>query len=254
VRCLYPPGIAVHVLADAALYASAFQTHQTEVDTYYSTLHDRIRFLDADRCVKLHDYSELLRRECHPDYQRLYYSYGKLVWSGDPSRLIPNTDLETLRRSVRCSVNTRRFQLGHKDHRAIFGPSQFRYPDHTHHELIERLTDIALREVIAIRLACAEVDISTRLWPQAIRATCHKGPKNGRWAIGLKPYPEYYGSCKLLPYHGMPVVRLNSHKRPKLTIVPEVLLRSDISLTRVVLDGSDEVYFYLDSSINASIA
>src|SRR5215217_8038705 len=37
VRTAYPPGLRFHALADAALYGSAFSTHQTEVDAYYES-------------------------------------------------------------------------------------------------------------------------------------------------------------------------------------------------------------------------
>lgn len=251
IKHIHPPGVRFHVLADAALYASAFQTHQTEVDAYFDSLQKRIQALDAGDCVSLYDYAELLRTKCHPDYQRLYYSIGHDVWAGNIESLLPNTDLPTLRRSVRCSVNTRRFQLTHEDHKSLFGPAHLRATDHAYYQLIETLTDIAFREVITIRLACGAVDISTRLWPDAIRATCHKGPKNGRWAIGLRTYPEYYGSCKLLPYHGMPIISRDSKGRPKLEITPEVLLRSRSDLIRVTSDGHDEVYAYVAEDIEA---
>ena len=251
VQSVYAPGVRFHVLADASLYASAFQTHQTEVDAYHESVSKRIHELNASDCVILYDYSELLRTKCHPDYQVHYYSIGHRVWKGDAASLLPNTDLPTLRRSVRCSVNTRRFQLTHDDHRRLFGPAKWRDTNHPYHGIIETMTDIAFNELITIRLACGAVDISSRLWPEAIRATCHKGPENGRWAIGLKPYPEYYGSCKLLPYHGMPVIIRDSKLRPKLEVAPEVLLRGRDDLVRVTSDGKDEVYAYVASDIDS---
>jgi pyoverdine/dityrosine biosynthesis protein Dit1 len=245
VQALYQPGLRFHVLADAALYGSAFQTHQTEIDSYYESVQNRIKELGASDCVFLYDYSELMRTKCHPDYQIRYYEIAHQVWKGDPAALLPNTDLPTLRRSVRCSVNNRRLQLKHADHLCLFGPAKWRTADHPYHAIVETMTDIAFKELITIRLACGDIDISTRLWPDAIRATCHKGAKNGRWAVGLKPYPEYYGTCKLLPYHGMPIITKDSKGRPRLEISPEVLLRSREDLVRVTSDGKDEVYAYV---------
>lgn len=249
VKCVYSPGVKFHALADASLYASAFHTHQTEVDSYYESLKERIIFLNASDCVYLYDYSELLRTKCHPDYQKLYYTIGEKVWAGKTEELLPNTDIPTLRRSVRCSVNTRRFQLSHHDHLCLFGPLKWRNVEHPYYGMIETMTDIAFREVITIRLACSAIDISSRLWPNAIRATCHKGPKNGRWAIGLRTYPEYYGSCKLLPYHGMPIITKSHKGKPKLEIAPEVLLRSRNDLIRVTIGDTDEVYTYVSEDI-----
>lgn len=253
VKNIYAPGIRFLVLADAALYASAFQTHQTEVDAYYESVENRIKQLNASDCIILYDYSELLRTKCHPDYQIKYYEEGHKVWPSNLVEILPNIDVETLRRSVRCSVNTRRFQLGHLDHLQLFGPSIWRTTDHPYFQLIETMTDIALREVITIRMACQAIDISSRLWPNAIRATCHKGQKNGHWALGLRPYPEYYGSCKILPYHGMPIITRDSKNAPKLEIAPEVLLRGRTDMVRVTFDKVDEVYAYVDASLDKDI-
>lgn len=253
VKWYHEPGIKIHALADAALYASAFQTHQTEVDAYYDSLTERIKALDATDCVSLYDYSELLRTQCRTEYQRLYYTIGQKAWASTVEEMLPNTDIPTLRRSVRCSVNTRRFQLTHRDHLALFGPKEKRDEKHTFWSTIEAMTDIAFREVITIRLACGEIDISTKLWPNAIRASCHKGKKNGRWAMGLRTYPEYFGSCKLLPYHGMPIIRKSAKGKPKLEIEPEVMLRSREDLVRVTVGDTDEVYAYIAEDLEKEL-
>jgi hypothetical protein len=253
VRKIHEPGVRFIAIADAALYGSAFNTHQTEADAYYAAVEQRISDLDAQHCVSLYDYAELMRTRCHPDYQVAYYEIGHQVWKGDYKELLPDTDLETLRKSVRCSVNTRRLQLSHDDHRRLFGPLEWREVDHPFHDLIETMTDIAFKELITIRLSCGAIDIATRLWPGALRATCHKGPKNGRWALGLKPYPEYYGSCKLLPYHGMPIISHSKKGAPRLEIEPEVLLRSRDDLIRVTLGSSDEVYAYVHEDVDGGI-
>jgi len=253
IKQVHKPGVRFHAIADAALYGSAFNTHQTESDAYFASVQERIVELGASDCVFLYDYAELLRTKTHPDYQIQYYEIGHRVWKGEFEQLLPNTDLDTLRRSVRCSVNTRRFQLTHNDHLQLFGPLKLRAFDHPYYQMIETMTDIAFRELITIRLACAAVDISTKLWPDAIRATCHKGPKNGRWALGLKPFPEYYGTCKLLPYHGMPIITRDSKGKPRLEIEPEVLLRGREDLVRVTADGRDEVYAYVSGDLDEAL-
>lgn len=255
VREMYPHGVHFHILTDAALYASAFQTHQTEVDAYHAGVAERVQQLDTDKCITVYDYSEMLRTKCGMDYRNAYYTIGHRVWTGNLAELLPNPEIiPTLRRSIRCSVNTRRFQLRHDEHRRLFGPQDARDKTHPFYDVIEKLTDLAFNEVITIRLACMEIDICSRLWPDAIRATCHKGPKNGRWPMGLRPYPEYYGSCKLLAYHGMPVISRNSKGKPKLEIEPEVRLRSRSDLVRVLsaesTAGQDEVYAYVAEDID----
>lgn len=253
VRHFYSPGLHFHILSDASLYASAFQTHQIEVDAYYEGVQDRIKTLDASDCISLYDYAELLRKKC-PEYLQYYYTIGSKVWGGSLENFLPAKEIPTLRRSVRCSVNTRRFQLTHEDHLSLFGPLQMRNSEHPFYELIEKMTDIALREVCTIRLACGAVDISSRLWPNALRASCHKEKKSGRWPIGLKVYPEYFGSCKLLPYHSMPIIHRDEKGKIKLEIFPEVLLRGRIDLVRITnKDDYNEVYAYVEQKIDEDI-
>ncbi|MBA3045773.1 MAG: hypothetical protein FP824_06125 [Euryarchaeota archaeon] len=251
VKEFYSPGVRFHILSDASLYASAFQTHQTEVNAYYECLRNRVETLGASDCVFLYDYAELLRTKCEPDYTQHYYSIGQKVWVDPLEKHLPTTDIETLRRSVRCSVNTRRFQLTHKDHYSLFGPIKARDNKHPFYDVIEKLTDVALREVTTIRLACGKIDISSRLWPNAIRASCHKGQKNGRWPIGQKVYPEYYGRCKLLPYHGMPIIYRGENGKLTLEITPEVLLRGRTDLVRITFEEKDdEVYAYVARDVD----
>lgn len=245
IKEIYAQGVRFHALADAALYASAFQTPQVEVDAYYDSLNKRIKELKADNFFFLYDYAELLRESCQEEFKGLYYKYSHEVWAGHANELLPNTDIDTLWRSVRCSVNTRRFQLKHVDHLKLFGPKKFQDVNNSFYSKLEELTNTAFNEVVSIRLACTDIDIASRKWPHAIRATCHKGEKNGHWPIGLKTYPEYYGSCKLLPYHGMPLINRNKKNKIRLEIYPEVLLRGREDLIRVTIGNTDEVYMYI---------
>jgi len=226
-----------------------FHTPQNEVYEYFDSLKNRIKELNAEDFFLLYDYVEILRATCHNEYIKLYYEYSNKVWFGEIDKLIPNTDTETLWRSVRCSVNTRRFQLWHKDHLGLFGPQKYREQRHKLRKILKYLTDFAFNEVVSIRLACTEIDIASRKWPNAIRATCHKGQKNERWPIGLKTYPEYYGSCKLLPYHGIPIVNRDRKGKPRLEIYPEVLLRGNNDLIRVTIDNTDEIYMYITEDV-----
>jgi hypothetical protein len=250
VKEIYPPGIRLHALADASLYASAFQTPQNEVIEYYNSLQNRIKELKADDCVFLYDYADLLRTTCHQDYRNLYHHYSQKVWAGDVHQLIPNTDINTLWRSVRCSVNTRRFQLSHEDLLSLFGPIEYRNPDNPYSNILDNLTDSAFREVVSIRLACTEIDIASRKWPHALRASCHKGIKNGHFPIGLKVYPEYFNSCRFLPYHGMPLICKSTKGKIKLVICPEVLLRGRNDLIRITIGNTEEVYAYIDAEVD----
>lgn len=89
IKMIYPPGLRFHTLADTSLYASAFQTQQIEVDAYFESLKERIKELNADDCVFIYDYADLLRTTCRDKYLDLYYKFSPKVWSGDIQSLLP---------------------------------------------------------------------------------------------------------------------------------------------------------------------
>jgi hypothetical protein len=98
-------------------------------------------------------------------------------------------------------------------------------------------------------MACDELNVVERLWPNHVRATCHRGIKQGRNVLGLRCYPEYYGASKLLPYHGMPLIRSDKKLRPQLVVEPEVSLRCREDLFRV-MSAEGEPVLYVERSLS----
>lgn len=88
------------------------------------------------------------------------------------------------------------------------------------------------------------MDLPSRLWPNHVRATCHKGVKDGRNVLGLRPYPEYYVRSRLLPYQGMPLIEMSSKGKNRLVIAPEVSLRGDSRLVRVMNSEGEPVLYW----------
>src|SRR5207302_11078785 len=149
--------------------------------------------------------------------------------------------MTSLPTSMRASLNSRRLGLEYSDLLEIFGPRQVRF--RAIRREIDELAAFALREQLAIKLACDELNASERVWPGHIRASCHRGKKNGRAVLGLRCYPEYYRSSRLLPYHGMPLIQPEDHGKPRLTILPEISLRGREDLTRVVNEIGEPVLY-----------
>jgi len=247
IKEVYAPGICICALADAKLFSDAFATPKADVDAYQEGLEKHIVNLGAQDYLKLYDYEDLLKSSCDEEYNSLLEEECYLARQGHFDDVLPGTNLDGLRKSVRASINTRSLPLSHYDHLALFGPKEYRDSSDPYYDLVEQLTDVALAKYVAIRASCDKVDIATRLWPHALRATCHKGTRNGRWPLGLRPYPEYFSSCKLLPYHGMPRIVSGKHGT-KLEILPEVMLRGDESLIRVESEG--QVYAYISTEID----
>lgn len=238
VKLIYPPGIAIAAVTDAQLYNSAFQNPEVEVATYLAVLKQRVAELNAEGCVTLYNYVDLLAndarryREAHHHHQHLMHDR--------PADALAGVNVETLFQSVKASINTRKYTIPYSDAREIFSADE--NPDNRYYGIVDQMTTRAFEEVVAIRMACSELNSFEQIWPGHVRATCHKGTKNGLAVIGLRPYPEYYGSSKLLPYHGVPIITHNK-SRLRLDIEPEVMLRDRQDLVRVV-DQNAETYFY----------
>ena len=246
VRQIYAPGLRFHLFCDARLYNSAFQISEVEVTHYVRSITDRILELGLAHTIHIEDYTTALERHALRDYMCLYQEYNQRLAHGDAT-ILEGVNVAGLYESVRATVNTRRLGMSYADHRAIFGPQTDGVPHSSRFtEMITAMTDIAFREVIATRKACAAVDVPNRVYPHALRVTCHKEQKNGVWHIGLRCYPEYYGASKLLPYHGVPLIHRGKNGLPRLEIHPEVCLRGVHSFVRVVKPTryEDEVYFY----------
>ena len=241
VRAIYAPGLQIHVLSDATLYNGALFVPPPSAYAYMSEYAALIAEEGAGESVVLHDYAELLApyyREFEELYGRHYRELAAVPFAGQSLGSLPT--------SVRTNVNTRRLGLSFAQLKELFGPRQVMYtPERVE---LDQQARFALMEQLAIKMACVDLDLPGRLWPNHIRATCHRGLKNGTAVLGLRCYPEYYGSSRLLFYHGMPLLEPDSRGVSRLTIVPEVSLRGEGGLVRV-LNGEAEPVLYCDASL-----
>jgi hypothetical protein len=234
VRAVYPPGLRVEILSDATLYNLALQnTPPTAID-YIEQCRRMVREAGAEESVTVHDYAALLAPHAR-EFDGLYNAfYRRLPWDPD---LISAEDRERLLRSVRASINTERLGLSYADQFALFGPQ----PDAAHPLAaeIDRMALAALRDQLAIKLACVEMNLPARLWPNHVRASCHKGLKAGVAVVGLRPYPQYYKRCRLLPYHGKPLLERDG----EMVVRPEIVLRANPALERIVNEAGESLLY-----------
>jgi pyoverdine/dityrosine biosynthesis protein Dit1 len=236
VKEFYEPGVIVELVCDAYLYNSAIQIPYHEVNAYVRQFTEAAARVSPDT-VRLHDYCELLERfdPGSRRYRDAYQRYHRLLFER-PEDALGAADRGNLVESVRALVNTRRLGLSYDDHLAIFGPSPDR--SNAHWAEVEAMTDLAVREMVATRMACSELDVLALAFPHMVRVTCHRGRKAGRAVIGLRVYPEYYRASLFLPYHGIAVVWDDS-RGARLEVHPEVVLRGDPTLVRVLQPGGD---------------
>jgi pyoverdine/dityrosine biosynthesis protein Dit1 len=241
-EAIHAPGIRIRILSDATLYNSALQVPPPSAYAYINEVRALAEEENPSGTVEVYDYSELLSpfyREFEAIYDRAYHDLG-----AQRELMLDENSQTSLPTSVRASINSRRLGLDYPELLEVFGPRQVRF-----REIRREIDDMAvfgLREQLAIKLACDELNVPEKIWPEHIRASCHKGKKNGRAVLGLRCYPEYYRSSKLLPYHGMPLIQPDYRGRPRLTILPEIILRSRAELVRVV-NELDEPVLYLST-------
>ena len=234
VRPWYAPGVRVEILSDATLYNIALQNTLPMATAYIERARKMVSEAGAARSVTIRDYSALLAGEAR-EFDRLYNGfYRRLPFD---ESLISAEERARLLRSVRASVNTERLGLTYADCRALFGPTPD--PAHPLAEEVDRMALAALRDQLAVKLACVAMDLPGRLWPNHVRASCHKGLKGGVAVVGLRPYPQYYRGARLLPYHGKALVQRDG----EMVVLPEMMLRADERLVRVV-NGAGESLLY----------
>ncbi len=238
VKTIYPPGLLFAIVSDAALYNSAFCNPQVEVSTYMAGVQSIIQTYGSD-FIRFYDYAELLSEESRT-YSAIHHRYQRQMCD-DPRSVLDDVRRQTLFESVKASINIRKFGMTYQDMRELFSFDANR--ENRYWSIIDTMTRLAMEELVAIRKTCMEINYFEKRWPQHVRVSCHKDQKGGRWVIGLKPYPEYYGSSRLLPYHGVPVLRNDCKTAVRLDIVPEVMLRGRLNLVRVE-NAEGDVYCY----------
>lgn len=237
-RDIYPPGLEIHLLSDAVFYNTAFLNSAVETGYYLNAVRRRAVELGVAQNVKIHDFAALIE-PFTPEFEASYRRHYAAL-RANPLDQIGADDYARLLASTRATINTRQLGLTYDDLRAVFGPN----PDLTHPAYVEidwRARQ-ALTEQLALKRAIYELKLADRLFPGHVRATCHKGRKEGRAILGLRAYPEYYGRSKLLPYHGASLITPNGESF-RLVVEPEIVLRGRADLVRVT-DEDGRTWFY----------
>lgn len=104
-----------------------------------------------------------------------------------------------------------------------------------------RRTEKAFIDYRALKYAMSQVSWEDKYFPNSIRATIHQKQQD---VLGLRIYPEYKKSSKLLPYHGVAVLKKVSGKH-RMFIQPEINIASQIGYERYINNyGFSD--FYMD--------
>lgn len=238
VREFYAPGARIKLITDTVFYNTALGNPPPEVCAYRNALIGMTARPEIAGRIEVYDYAEMLAddvREYCAHYDQAYRLLDR-----ERDRAIEPGHWQRLFQSTRAVINTRHLGMDYATLRAVFGKD----PDPAHPMVrrVDAMAEEALKIQLAIKAAADDMRFLERWSPDHIRASCHKGLKHGRAVIGLRPYPEYYGASKLLPYHGAALVT-GEGKRRRMLILPEICLRGREDLVRVT-DEAGATWYY----------
>lgn len=138
--------------------------------------------------------------------------------------------------SMRSTLNSRRMGFSYQELKMLFGASGKAAPSP-----LDDIAAVALAEYRALKAAAADTRWENIHFPNAIRATIHS---KSIPVLGLRLYPEYKTASRLLPYHGIAVMRKEeSNGREYMEIRQEITVVGNPGYTRVTgVDGVTQFY------------
>ncbi len=235
IKSIYPPGAIFHVISDSTFYALPLGVTSVEAQNYLIQLRQRTEELKIAAAIKIYDISDYLA-----NYNQLFHDRFE-IWRAkflfDPlSHDLPGDEYQRWHTSMRATLNSRRMGFSYEQLAALFcadsGVSLIHLDDSA---------TLALAEYRALKAAAADTNWEQHHFPHAIRATIHakKIP-----VLGLRLYPEYKLSSRLLPYHGIAVIfPANDGSDERMEIRHEITVIGNPSFTRVV-DENGLTQFY----------
>lgn len=235
ITSIYPPGAIFHVISDSTFYALPLGVTSVEAQNYLIQLRQRTEELKIAAAIKIYDISDYLS-----NYNQLFHDRFE-IWRAkflfDPlSHDLPGDEYQRWHSSMRATLNSRRMGFSYEQLAALFCADSGGALIH-----LDDSATLALAEYRALKAAAADTNWEQNHFPNAIRATIHakKIP-----VLGLRLYPEYKLSSRLLPYHGIAViVPANDGSHERMEIRHEITVIGNPSFTRVV-DENGLTQFY----------
>lgn len=225
------------IISDATFYAPIFDDPMPAARQYVHDLQNfTIRHLISSQ-VKVLDLSDVIAgcRDYDASYQR-----NIEILKRDPLKGISREEFSRWTSSVTSTVNLDNFGLCYKDRIKLFHIGD---QDDTKFRRTLALGENAFLQYRAMKMSLSEIAWEQRFFPDALRGTIHHKTTP---VIGVRVYPEYKKSSKLLPYHGIAVVR-HKHGNWKLTIEPEIYQHAKGNLPFLNRDKKSDFYVAEDS-------
>ena len=235
ISSFYPPGATFQVISDSTFYALPFGNTSVEAHNYLLKLRNRTFHLGIENSVKILDITDYLSN--HNLYFQDRFEFWRQHFLASPvSNDLSQEEYKGWLSSMKCSLNSRRMGFSYKELMGLFGAHSNQPLAH-----LDDLAKVSLAEYRALKSAAADTNWENIYFPNAIRATIHtkKIP-----VLGLRLYPKYKLSSRLLPYHGIALVTESvKDGGERMEIVHEISVVGNPRYTKVVdTDGVIQYY------------
>ncbi|CAB3775068.1 hypothetical protein LMG29542_08450 [Paraburkholderia humisilvae] len=202
VQNLYPPGLCFKVVVDANFYSTPFMNSVIETNAYYKGLVSWVAkngFCDE---IDVIDMMDLLCPRSNNFTAR--FNHWMNILESTPKT--ENVEASKWGLSMVCSINLRHLS---NDYSSIYSCYS-----NSHSELRKEVLERSTKSLVVYRSlknAAADIYWEDLIDSNCIRATIHT---KSIPVLGLRVYPEYKKSSRLLPYHGISVFTRKSESTP----------------------------------------
>jgi len=240
IREIYSPGAVFQIVSDSTFYAMPLGVTSVESQNYLKSLQERITGLGIADTIKISDISDYLAYNNQAFHERFALWRRRFISEPIGAEMSAG-EYRQWHASMKATINSRRMSLEYPQMVSLFdAESSSAATD------LDQIATIALAEYRALKAAAADMQWEDRYFPSAVRGTIHikKIP-----VLGLRLYPEYKITSRLLPYHGISVVVPSGEDgTERMEIRHEITVIGNPAYTRVV-DAHGLTQFYEPSDL-----
>ncbi len=212
------------IIADSNFYVRPLGSDPIISSNY---LDDLKEYLTQENLANLyiHDMCDMAKHDIKKFEDSYMDMYEKL--SVDSSYGLDNTEHRAWVSAMAGTITTRDIIAPYEDIVKTFRDNDF---SNTFGKEVLRRTERAFIDYRSLKYAMSQLLWEEKYFPNSIRATIHQKQQD---ILGLRIYPEYKKASKLLPYHGIAVLK-TSDGNDCMLIQPEINIASQIGVKRYI--------------------
>ena len=227
---VYPYGFKFEIVADANFYSTPFMNNVIETHNYINNLKKYVLNSGYSRNLEIRDMMDIISNDSHRFTEKFHFWMEKIENN-------KSEDLSAWKNSMISSINLRHFH-DYNEIRKCYSNQKSEIRDY-----IEGRATSSLAIYRSLKNAAADISWEHLVSENFIRSTIHTKEIP---VLGLRIYPEYKKSSKLLPYHGIAVFSKKNEKY-RMKILTEM---EAVSLPNILKikgkDGLTQGYIYND--------